>query len=122
MQEKRELYQNENGEWVLYAYLITCTDHEVQENKYTDEVSYYEAFEGLHDDFTIDAIQELLYTDEQKTRLNEVQGLKYKDFDEIYDYVINGNLKIDSKIFALKALERNRADVDYLSIMMGVNL
>ena len=122
MQEKKELYQLENGEWALYSHLITCTDRGTQEQKYTDNTSYYEAYEELYDDFTIEEVQQITYTDVQLLRLNEVQGLKYKDFDEIYDYVMNGNLIIDSKIFAVKISERNRADIDYISIMTGVDL
>ena len=122
MQEDRELYQRENGEWALYTNLITCTTRGVQEQKYADDVAFYEAFEELHNDFTINEVQALSYSDEQIARLGEVQGLKYKDFDEIYDYVIDGKLKIDSKIFAAKIAERNRADIDYLAIMMEVEL
>lgn len=123
MQEKRELYQLENGKWLLYRNLITCTDKGVQEQKYTDDVSFYEAYKKLHtDDFTIDDVQKIEYTEEQLTRLSEVQGLKYKDFDEIYDYVMSGKLRIDTKLFANKIAERNRADIDYLAIMGGVNL
>lgn len=122
MQEKKELYQLENGQWALYPYLITCTDKGVQEKKYTDDIGYYEACEELYSDFVIDEVGETLYTEEQLARLNDVQGLKYKDFDEIYDYVINGIVKIDSNIFAVKVAEQNRSDIDYLSIMMGVEL
>ena len=123
MQEKRELYQLENGKWLLYRNLITCTDKGVQEQKYTDDVSFYEAYKKLHtDDFTIDDVQKIEYTEEQLTRLSEVQGLKYKDFDEIYDYVMSGKLRIDTKLFADKIAERNRADIDYLAVMGGVNL
>ena len=122
MQEKKELYQRENGEWALYPYKITCTDRGLQEQKYTDDISYYETYEELYNDFTIDEVKQLAYSDEQRERLSEVQGFKYKDFDEIYDYVINGNLIIDSKIFAVKISERNRADIDYISIMTGADL
>ena len=102
MREKKELYQLENGEWALYPHLITCTDRGVQEQKYVDDLEYYEVYKELYDDFVIDSVQQITYTTEQLLRLGEVQELKYKDFDEIYDYVMNGNLKIDSKIFALK--------------------
>lgn len=122
MQEDRELYQREDREWALYPYLITCTDKGTQEQKYTDDVGYYDAFEELHDGFMIDEVQALSYSDEQIARLGEVQGMEYKDFDEIYDYVISGNLKIGSKIFAVKIAERNRADIDYLAIMVEVEL
>lgn len=122
MEEKKELYQRENGEWVLFPYLITCTDKNVQEQKYTDDVGYYEVFEELYDDFTINNIQELSYTGDKFLRLSEVQGLKCEDFDEIYDYVMNGNLRPNSKIFTAKVLEQSRADIDYISIMTGVGL
>jgi len=122
MQEGKELYQRENGEWALYTNLITCTTRGVQEQKYADDVAFYEAFEELHDGFMIDEVQVLSYSDEQIARLGEVQGMEYKDFDEIYNYVINGNLKIGSKIFAAKIAERNRADIDYLAIMAEVEL
>lgn len=122
MQEKKELYQRENGEWALYQYLITCTDKDLREQKYTDDVTFYKAYEELYDDFIINEAQQMTYASEQMTRLGEVQGFKYKDFDEIYDYVINGNLKRDSNIFAIKINEKNRADIDYISIMMGVEL
>lgn len=122
MQENKELYQRDSGEWTLYPYLITCTDKGVQEQKYTDDVAYYESYMALHSDFTIDSVQQMEYSVEQLSRLSEVQGFMYKDFDEIYDYVMNGNLRIDSKIFAVKIVEQNRADIDYLSIMTGVDL
>lgn len=124
MQEKKEqeLYQRENGEWTLYSYLITCTDKGAQEQKYTDDVSFYEAFQELHDDFIIDLVNQMVYTDEQLSRLIEVQGLKYEDYDEIYDYVMTGKIRSDSKIFAAKIAEQNRADIDYLAIMGGVEL
>lgn len=122
MEEKKELYQRENGEWVLYPCLITCTDKGVQEQKYTDDADYYTAFEKLYDDFTINNIQKISYTTEQLARVEEVQGMKYKDFDEIYDYVINGNINIGSEIFTRIINERNRADIDYIAIMGGVEL
>lgn len=122
MQENKELYQRENGEWALYPCLITCTDKGVREQKFTDDVAYYESYMALHSDFAIDSVQQMEYSVEQSSRLSEVQGFMYKDFDEIYDYVMNGNLRIDSKIFAVKIAEQNRADIDYLSIMTGVEL
>lgn len=122
MQEMRELYQLEDGKWVLYPYLVTCTDNGVQEQKYIDDLEFYESYKELHDGFTIEDVQELTYTGEQLLRLNEIQGLSYKDYDEIYDYVMTGNIKTDSKIFAVKVAEQTRADIDYLSIMTGVEL
>lgn len=122
MQENKELYQLENGEWALYPYLITCTDRGTQEQKHADDIGYYEACEQLYGDFTINEVVNMTYTDEQIARLQEVRGMKYRDFDEIYDYVLNGDIKIDSKIFAVKVAERNRADIDYISIMTGVEL
>lgn len=122
MQEERELYQRENGEWALYPYLVTCTNKGVEEQKYADDISFYQAFEVLHDDFVLNEVVVIPYSDMQIARLNEVQGMKAKNFDEIYDYVINGSIKINSEIFALKNAEKNRADIDYLSIMTGVDL
>lgn len=122
MEEKRELYQLENGEWALYPYLVTCTNKGVEEQKYADDISFYQAFEVLHDDFVLNEVVVIPYSDMQIARLNEVQGMKAKNFDEIYDYVINGSIKINSEIFALKNAEKNRADIDYLSIMTGVDL
>lgn len=114
MQEKKELYQRENGEWALYPYKITCTDRRLQEQKYTDDISYYETYEELYNDFTIDEVKQLAYSDEQRERLSEVQGFKYKDFDEIYDYVINGDVKEDSVIFAIKNVAKLKAENDLL--------
>ena len=122
MQENKELYQRDSGESTLYPYLITCTDKGVQEQKYTDDVAYYDSYKKIHSDFIIDSVQQMTYTEEQLSRLDEIQGLKYKDFDEIYDYVINGHLRNGSKIFAAKIAERNRADIDYLAIMTEVKL
>ncbi len=122
MQENKELYQRENGEWALYTDLITCSHNGLQETKYTDDVAHYEVFRILYPAFVINSVQELQYDPEQLARLAEVQGLEYKDYDEIYDYVMHGNLRIDSKVFAAKIAEQNRADIDYLSIMTGVDL
>lgn len=122
MEEKKELYQNNNGKWCLYPYLITCTDKGIQEEKYTDDIAHFEAFEELYDNFVINEVTAIDYSAEQLSRLNEIQGFKYKDFDEIYDYVMHGTIKIDSKIFSSKILDRNRADIDYMSIMLGVEL
>ncbi len=122
MEENRELYQLENGEWALYPYLVTCTNKGVEEQKYADDISFYQAFEVMHDDFVLNEVVVIPYSDMQIARLNEVQGMKAKNFDEIYDYVINGSIKINSEIFALKNAEKNRADIDYLSIMTGVDL
>ena len=122
MQENKELYQRENGEWALYPYLITCTDKGVREQKFTDDVAHYEAFRMLYPAFVINSVQEMKYTPDQLARLAEVQGLEYKHYDEIYDYVMHGNLRIDSKVFAVKIAEQNRADIDYLSIMTEVEL
>ena len=122
MQEMRELYQLEDGKWVLYPYLVTCTDNGVQEQKYIDDLEFYESYKELYNGFTIDDVQQMAYTEEQLARLAEVQGMKHKDFDEIYDYVMTGNIKTDSKIFAVKVAEQTRADIDYLSIMTGVEL
>lgn len=122
MQEKKELYQREDGGWALYPYLITCTDRGVQEQKYTDDIDYYRAYEEFYDDFVINKVEELSYTDEQIARLAETRNLKYCDYDEIYDYVINGIVNFNNKIFAVKNVEKNRADIDYMSIMMEVEL
>jgi len=122
MQEYKELYQRENGEWALYTDLIVCSHNGLQETKYTDDVAHYEAFGMLYPAFVINSVQEMKYTPDQLARLAEVQGLQYGDFDEIYDYVINGNLRNDSKIFTTKIAERNRADIDYLAIVTEVEL
>ncbi len=122
MNENKELYQHENGEWALYPHLITCTHKGIQEQKYTDDIDFYEVFEEMYDDFTIDEVKELSYSEEQLARLNEVRKLKYSDFDEIYNYVMEGTIKLDSKILTVKTIGQNRADIDYIAIMTGVEI
>lgn len=122
MSAKLELYQRENGEWALYPYRIECTHKGIKEQKFTDDIEFYETFEEMHDDFTINRVEDVTHSNEQLERLQEVQGSKYKDYDEIYDYIMNGNLKTNSQIFATKITEQNRADIDYISIMTGVEL
>lgn len=115
MEENKKLYQLESGEWALYPYLIACTDKGQQEQKYVDDIDYYETYEKLYDDFTIEKIEHLAYSDEQLERLAEIQEMKYKDFDEIYDYVMGGVVKDDSLIFATKVVTKLQAQLKTVS-------
>lgn len=122
MEERDKLYQNDNGEWRLYGHKIKCTQNGVQEEKLTDDIEFYEKFAEVNPDFVIDEVTTITYSEEQLARLGEVQGLGYKDFDEIYDYVLDGTIKSNSEIFAPKVVSQTRADTDYIAIMTGVSL
>lgn len=115
MEENKKLYQLESGEWALYPYLITCTDKGQREQKYVDDIDYYEAYEKLYDDFAIEKTEHLSYSDEQIGRLAEIQEMKYKDFDEIYNYVMSGAVKDDSLIFATKVVTKLQAQLKTVS-------
>lgn len=116
MQEMKELYQNYNGKWKLFTYKIKCTDKNEQEEKYTDDLTFYEACAQMNESFTLDESIELSYTAEQLARLNEAQGIKYEHYDEVYDYVINGTVKADSKVFVVKNMQTLQDTVDTLII------
>ena len=102
MQEKIELYLKDNGEWALYPYIVRYTHKEEKVEQLTDDVEWFNKFADKWEDFTIDEVVELEYTQEQLDRLAEVQGIEAKHFNEIYDYVLNGNISVDSEVFAKK--------------------
>ena len=98
----KELYQKDNGEWALYPYIVRYTHKEEKVEQLTDDVEWFNKFADKWEDFTIDEVVELEYTQEQLDRLAEVQGIEAKHFNEIYDYVLNGNISVDSEVFAKK--------------------
>lgn len=102
MQEAIELYLKDNSEWALYPYIIRYTHKGEQVEQLTDDVEWFNKFADKWEDFTIDEVVELEYTQEQLDRLAEVQGIEAKHFNEIYDYVLNGNISVDSEVFAKK--------------------
>lgn len=116
MQEMKELYQADNGEWKLFTHKIKCTDENQQEEKYTDDLNFYETYAQMHEGFALDEAIELSYTTEQLARLKEAQGIKYEHYDEVYDYVISGIVKADSKVFVVKNMKMLQDTVDTLII------
>lgn len=106
MQEKRELYINDTGAWSLYPYLITCTDDGQQVQKYDDDIEFYERMVGSRSDFKLDEVIRTEYTSDQTARLEEVQGIEYRHYDEIYDYVMEGIIQSDSVVFANKNMAK----------------
>ena len=98
----KELYQKDNSEQALYPYIIRYTHKGEQVEQLTDDVEWFNKFADKWEDFTIDEVVELEYTQEQLDRLAEVQGIEAKHFNEIYDYVLNGNISVDSEVFAKK--------------------
>ena len=108
MQEKIEIYQKDNGEWALYPYIVRYTHKEEKVEQLTDDVEWFNKFADKWEDFTIDEVVELEYTQEQLDRLAEVQGIETKHFDEIYDYIMDGNIRVDSDVFAKKNIARLR--------------
>ena len=108
MQEKIELYLKDNGEWALYPYIVRYTRKEEKVEQLTDDVEWFNKFADKWEDFTIDEVVELEYTQEQLDRLAEVQNIPVKHFDEISDYVINGIIRVDSDVFAKKNIARLR--------------
>lgn len=116
MQEMKELYQADNGEWKVFSHKIKCTDKNEHEEKYTDDLSFYETYAQMHESFTLDESIELSYTAEQLARLNEAQGIKYENYNEVYNYVIDGIVKADSKVFVVKNMQTLQDTVDTLII------
>lgn len=124
MQEKTKLYIKDNGEWALCPYIIRYTHKSEQVEQLTDDVSWFEKFAEKWEDFKINEVVELEYTNEQLNRLSEVQGLSAKHFDEISDYVIDGTIKIDSEIFADKNMLKLKNENEILegTVMELVNI
>lgn len=106
MQEQKELYRQDNGMWGLYPYIINCTDNGVQEQKYDADKSFYEKMADKRSNFILDEVTEINYTPEQISRLEEVQGLQYKDYEEIYNYVMHGTVEPNSKIFTVRNIAK----------------
>lgn len=100
-----KLYLKDNSEWALYPYIIRYTHKGEQVEQLTDDVEWFNKFADKWEDFTIDEVVELEYTQEQLDRLAEVQGIEAKHFNEIYDYVLNGNISVDSEVFAKKKIQ-----------------
>ena len=105
MKMLEKLYIKDNGEWALYPYIIRYTHKGEQVEQMTDDVEWLNKFADKWEDFTIDEVVELEYTQEQLDRLAEVQGIEAKHFNEIYDYVLNGNISVDSEVFAKKKIQ-----------------
>lgn len=124
MQEKIELYLKDNGEWALYPYIIRYTHKEEKVEQLTDDVEWFNKFADKWEDFTIDEVVELEYTQEQLDRLAEVQNIPVKHFDEISDYVINGIIRVDSEIFADKNMLKLKNENEILegTVMELVNI
>lgn len=117
----KELYKKDDGSWGLYKHLVRCTNDGVQEEKYDDDLEFYNSFAAMHANFTLDSVTSMTYTPEQLSRLNEVSGIGYEHYDEVYDYVVNGIAKADSKIFAVNNITTLRKTVDSLILLnLGV--
>ena len=67
----------------------------------------------------LDEVIEMDYTPEQIIRLEEVQGIDYKHYDELYDYVINGIVRADSKIFTVRNIVKLDQDINEQSEILA---
>lgn len=99
------LHQTDSKEWGLYKYNVKYTKDGASCEQYTNDFKWYEIFATMYENFTVDEVIVIEYTSEQLARLAEIQDLSPKFYDEIYNYVINRVIKVDSEIFAMKNLK-----------------
>ena len=104
MEEMKKIYKNDDGEWALYPFVVRYTQDGTTYEQLTDSPEWYKAFAGQWVDFTVDEIVAQIYDDDQIERLAEIQGMQVKDYDELSDYVLNGIVNVNSKIFTIKTI------------------
>lgn len=117
-----ELYKSDTGEWCLYKYKIKYVQDGIQNEQYTDDKAWFETFASIYDSFKIIEIIEITYRSEQIQRLTEIQNYEYTHFDELYDYVFNNKIKVDSEIFKDKIIKSAITELgkQVTNILMGV--
>ena len=109
-----KLYKKDSGEWGLYKYLVKYTKNGEVCEQLTDDAEWFRTFANIHEDFTVDEVVELVYTDVQLSRLVEIKDYKFKDFEELADYVLDGIIRVDSAIFEKKNLEMLKEENEVL--------
>ena len=89
--------------------------------RYTDTPRWFQVFKDLHGGFIGLKFEEVTYTPEQLTRLAECKDISPANDGEVYDYVINGTMQMESKIFKSKmSSERLEAlEQAMLDMLMG---
>ena len=104
MEEMKKLYKNDDGEWALCPFIVRYIQDGTQYEQLTDNPEWYKAFAGQWVDFALDEVVPQAYDNGQIERLAEIQGMQAMDYDELCDYVLNGIVNVDSKIFTIKTI------------------
>lgn len=87
-----------NNEWHLCTHRVIYTQHEQQQETYTYDLTWWERFVALWSHTTINAIEELVFTEEQIIRYEQIKHLP-EDFDDVYSiYVMHGEIPVDTNI------------------------
>lgn len=98
----KKLYKNDRGEWALYPYHVKYTHDGIQQEQLADNPEWYRVFAEQWADYVIDDILPIVYDENQNERLKEIQGMPSENYDELSEYVLNGNTDAKSKIFIVK--------------------
>jgi hypothetical protein len=112
----KELYY-ENSEYKLAPMKATYTDTaESLQVQYTDDPEWFNSFKVMHggmDDLTI---EEVSYTPQQISRLEECKNFPPSAEEDVYNYVVLGIVNVESPLF------KTRVDEERLEAMESVLL
>ena len=112
-----------NGEWKPFTHKVIFVDKNGEQEVYTSDVAWYNRFAMVHDDFEILDIEEVEYSYGQMQRLEEIKYITNISDTVANDYILDGTFGDGLKeLEGKKRLEQAIADLDYLSIMAGVDL
>lgn len=91
MQENAVLVHKGKGadKWGLFSHKIKYIDHGTENEVYTSDVSWYEAFAQMHEEFQLIEVEEITYTEDQVSRFKEIEDLALPD-SVANNYVVQG--------------------------------
>ena len=115
--------KKQDNEWGLFTHKVEYVENGIEQSAYTNDPSWYQAFEQMHENFSVTNITEIVYTLEQLARLEEIKSMPIAD-TAANDYVMERIHGDGLEMFALQKenseLKGLLADLAELVLLGGV--
>lgn len=111
----KELYYD-RGQYRLATHKVTYKDGGETIEQFTDSPGWFPAFREMHGGMDDLAIEEISYSDSQISRLEEVRDFSPSAEEEVYNYVMIGDLSTDNPAFRKKMDEQRLEALEMLMV------
>ena len=117
----KELYYD-NGQYKLASHKATYTDDAgSSQEQFTDNPGWFHSFKEMHGGMDELVTEEVIYTENQLSRLEECKNFPPSAEEDVYNYVINGIVNVESPLFKTKVDEERLEAMEsvLLEILLG---